>query len=246
MKKQIAVSWLPGTDGVFVRSTLLLAAVLLVLASAGHAQQVLDKSTVVIGTEVDYPPYSFMGDDGRPTGFNVELTQAIAEVMGLDVEIRIGPWSEIRDALETGRIDAIVGMYYSPERDKLVDFSPAFTIIHHAIFARSDSPKLTTEEDLHGKEIIVMRGDIMHDYVLEQDLTQNPFVVGSSLKIEVRRSDLASDLATTSFIAVSERIGANTVRRTSAKGRRKRFAMKGYTISPGIEEIISWRNLSFT
>ena len=110
MKKQIRVSCLPGTDGFGVPSTLLLAAVLLVLASAGHAQQVLDKPTIVIGTELDYPPYSFTGDDGRPTGFNVELTQAIAEVMGLDVEIRIGPWSEIRDALETGRIDAIVGM----------------------------------------------------------------------------------------------------------------------------------------
>jgi polar amino acid transport system substrate-binding protein len=151
MKKQIGVSCLADTGGLVVHSILLLAAILLVLASTGYAQEVLDKSSIVIGSELDYPPYSFVGDDGRPTGFNVELAQAIAEVMDLDVEIRIGPWGEIRDALETGRIDAIVGMYYSSERDKLVDFSSAFTIVDHAVFARSDSPKVTTEEDIHDK-----------------------------------------------------------------------------------------------
>ncbi len=181
MTKRLCVSCLPATDGLLGQSMLLLAAALLALSSTTHAQQALAKSTIVIGTELDYPPYSFMGDDGQPTGFNVELTQAIAEVMGLDLEIRIGPWAEIRDALETGRIDAIVGMYYSSERDKLVDFSSAFTIVDHAVFARSDSPKVITEEDLRGKEIIVMRGGIMHDYILEyileKHLPQNPFVV---------------------------------------------------------------------
>ena len=133
----------------------------------------------IIGTELGYPPYSFLSEEGEPTGFNVELTRAIAEVMELNVEIKIGPWGETREALETGKIDAISGMYYSEERDKLVDFSPPYVIVSHAIFARPDSPTIKSEDDLRGKDIIVMQGDIMHDYVLENDISQNPVLVNT-------------------------------------------------------------------
>ena len=107
----------------------------------------------------------------------MELTRAIAEVMGLNVEIKIGPWGDIRHDLGTGKIDLISGMYYSKERDKSVDFSPPYTIVHHAIFARRDSPKIKSEADLRGREIIVMRGDIMHDYVLMKGLSKSPVLV---------------------------------------------------------------------
>lgn len=132
---------------------------------------------VVVGTEIDYPPYSFVDGSGHATGFNVDVVQAIADVMDLDIEVRIGPWGEIRQALEQGEIDAIAGMFYSIERDRLVDFSAPYTIIHHAIFGRSNGPDIESEEQLKGKEIIVMRGDIMHDYVLENGLSEDPILV---------------------------------------------------------------------
>ncbi len=37
-----------------------------------------------------------------------------------------------------------------------------------------DTPAIETEDDLRGKDIIVIRGDIMHDYVLESGLGDNP------------------------------------------------------------------------
>jgi len=138
-----------------------------------------ESKPIIIGTELDYPPYSFLNEKGEPTGFNVELTRAIAEVMEMGIEIKIGPWGEIREALETGKIDAISGMYYSEERDKLVDFSPPCVIVSHVIFARPDSPAIESEDDLHGKEIIVVQGDIMHDYVLKNDISQNPVLVNT-------------------------------------------------------------------
>lgn len=136
-----------------------------------------EKSRIIVGTELAYPPYSFLDEKGNATGFNVDLTRYIAKVMGMEVGIRIGPWGDIRKALETGEIDAISGMHYSKERDKLVDFSPPYRIIYHAVFARRDAPEIKSEDDLRGKEIIVMRGDIMHDYVLDQGLSQHPVLV---------------------------------------------------------------------
>jgi len=132
--------------------------------------------TVVIGTEPAYPPYSFLDGNGKPTGYNMELTRALAEVTGLNVEIKMAPWGDIREALEEGRIDAICGMCYSPRRDKRVGFSPPFAVVHHAVFARNGSPGIQSHEELRGKKLIVMLGDIMHDHVLTEGYCEAPIL----------------------------------------------------------------------
>ena len=60
-------------------------------------------NALIVGTELDYPPYSFLDEEGRPSGFNVALTQAIAKAMGLNIEVRIGPWADIRKGLKEGK-----------------------------------------------------------------------------------------------------------------------------------------------
>ncbi len=149
-----------------------------------NTQAAVPLKKIVIGTELDYPPYSFSDERGNPAGFNVELTHAIAEVMQLNVEILIAPWSEIRNELEKGQVDAIVGMYYSQERDKLVDFSSPFAIVNHAVFVRKNSAGIASVQNLSGKEIMVMRNDIMHDYARQKGLdAQNKLIpVGTQAK----------------------------------------------------------------
>jgi signal transduction histidine kinase len=122
---------------------------------------------IVVGGYRDYPPYEFIDKDGNPAGYNVELTRAIAKVMGMRVEIRLGGWSGMRDALNNGGIDVLQGMSWSEERAREVDFSLPHTIVNHAVFARRDSPPVNTLEELTGKSIAVHRRGIMHDYLLQ-------------------------------------------------------------------------------
>ena len=68
---------------------------------------------IVIGGDHNYPPFEYLDENGRPAGYNVDLTRAIARALDLDVEIRLGPWSEIRKQLASGEIDAVQGMLYS-------------------------------------------------------------------------------------------------------------------------------------
>lgn len=136
-------------------------------------------TTFVVGGDFDYPPYEFLDSEGRPAGYNVELTRAIAETMGLDVRIRLGPWGEIRSALENGEIDAVHGMFYSRERAELVDFSTPHTIIYHSAFARRETPPIASVDDLRGKNLVVMRGDILHDFVVQNRLSENVVAVAT-------------------------------------------------------------------
>lgn len=135
---------------------------------------------IIVGGDQAFPPYEFLDTKGKPAGYNVDLIRAVAEVMGLEIEIRLGPWSQVRSALERGEIDAIEGMFYSKKRDKLVDFSVPHTIVHNAIFIREDYESIKTLEDLEGKEIIVQQGDIMHDYILEKGVSEKLILVDSA------------------------------------------------------------------
>ncbi|MBT1070552.1 transporter substrate-binding domain-containing protein [Geobacter chapellei] len=128
------------------------------------------RSAIIVGGDRDYPPYEFIDKDGQPAGYNVELTKAIAEVMGFKVEFRLGSWSEMRDALQSRKVDVLQGMSWSEERTKEVDFSLPHTVVNHAVFARRDSPLINSLEELRGRSVAVHRGGIMHDYLVHQGL----------------------------------------------------------------------------
>ncbi|BDG01325.1 transporter substrate-binding domain-containing protein [Anaeromyxobacter oryzae] len=119
--------------------------------------------TIVVGGDRDYPPYEFLDADGRPAGYDVDLTRAIAEVMGMRVEIRLGSWADMRAALRDGRIDALEGMSVSEEREAQFEFTPPHTIVHHAIFARKGTPPVASVDALRGHRVILHRGGIMDD-----------------------------------------------------------------------------------
>ncbi|MCA1944636.1 MAG: transporter substrate-binding domain-containing protein [Desulfovibrio sp.] len=117
---------------------------------------------VIIGGDRDYPPYEFLDKDGLPAGFNVDISRAVAEAMGLKVEFRLGTWSDMRTGLMEGTIDILQGMSYSDERSQQVDFAP-HTIVNHAIFGRRGFAPVATLDDLAGKQVIIHRSGIMHD-----------------------------------------------------------------------------------
>jgi polar amino acid transport system substrate-binding protein len=120
---------------------------------------------LIVGGDRDYPPYEFLDKNGIPAGYNVELTRAIADVMGMEVEFRFGGWSEMRTALLKGSVDVLQGISYSDDRARTLTFSPPHTIITHAIFARKETPVVNSVEKLRGKEIVVFQDGIMHDYL---------------------------------------------------------------------------------
>ncbi len=126
---------------------------------------------IIVGGDRNYPPYEYLDENGRPAGFIVELTRAIAKEMGLDIEIRLGPWAKVVKALEEGDIDVIQGMFYSPRRDLKFDFTQAHDVNQYvAIVRKEDGPPPTSVEALKGKRIVIQRGDAIHDFLRKKGL----------------------------------------------------------------------------
>jgi polar amino acid transport system substrate-binding protein len=152
-------------SGSLTRALLAAFSMLLVLGSAALAAPEDIPGIVrpiIVGGDRDYPPYEFLDNEGLPAGFNVDLTRAVAEAMGLKVEFRLGAWSVMRQALMNGSLDILQGMTYSEERSLVVNFVP-HTIVNHAIFARYETRPATSLDQLAGKTVIVHRAGYMHD-----------------------------------------------------------------------------------
>ncbi|WP_218950969.1 transporter substrate-binding domain-containing protein [Desulfoluna butyratoxydans] len=122
--------------------------------------------TYIVGGDYYYPPYEYLDEEGNPKGYNVELTRAIAEVMGLNIEIRLGNWSEMRTALQHGEVDMLPGTVFTEERLSVFDFVP-HALIHQSIFYRKGSRPAKSVDDLVGSEVIVQEAGSMHDTLVK-------------------------------------------------------------------------------
>ncbi len=121
------------------------------------------RSRIVAGGDSDYPPYEFLDENGQPSGFNVDLTRALARKLGLQIEIRLASWGEIRKRLTGGEIDVVQGLFYSAERDAEFSFSPPYSVVEHVIVSRKGDPPFPDMKSLAGKKTLVMEGDLMED-----------------------------------------------------------------------------------
>lgn len=95
-------------------------------AVAGEARtwaEIEESGVLRVGTITDYPPNEFKTADGAPTGWAVELVEAIAADLGLEVEYELLLFDNILPRIQGGAIDLGVGSFTDTrERQEVVDF----------------------------------------------------------------------------------------------------------------------------
>ncbi|MEP4545711.1 MAG: transporter substrate-binding domain-containing protein [Saccharospirillum sp.] len=143
--------------------------VLLVLGCSPLVYAEPANQVIRVGGDDSYPPYEFVDQDGNIAGYNVDMTRAIAEVMGIDVEITLDSWSIMREKLETGEMDVLQGMVASEEREKEFSFSAPSVMVNYSFFARKGDPEPASYDDLKGKSVVVQHEGIVHDFLREND-----------------------------------------------------------------------------
>ncbi len=103
-----------------------------------------------------YKPFNFT-EGGDLTGFDIDISNALSEEMGLEPNPITTPWETIIQGLTTNRFDAIIGsMAITEEREKQVSFSDPYYYSGGVIFVRAGNTEITSEEDLKGAKIGVV------------------------------------------------------------------------------------------
>lgn len=149
---------------------LALSAGLISQAVAGEQlQQIKDKGVINVGLEGTYPPFSFVDADGKLAGFEVELSEALAQKLGVKAKIQPTKWDGILAALESKRLDVVVNQVtISEERKKKYDFSEPYTISGIQALVLKDKEaalNIKTAADLTGKKVGVGLGTNYEQWV---------------------------------------------------------------------------------
>nr|WP_288556516.1 transporter substrate-binding domain-containing protein [uncultured Mediterraneibacter sp.] len=108
---------------------------------------------IVLGSSGTYSPYTYFDDDGNITGFDIELTNKVAEKLGVEVEYVQTKWDSLIAGVQTDRLDIVANQVgITDERKEAVDFSDPYCAIYPALLVKEDSD-ITSFEDLDGKSI---------------------------------------------------------------------------------------------
>lgn len=219
---------------------LCLSLILTVTPSYAATDDSLTKKVIVVGGNSAYPPYEYLDKDGKPAGFVVELTTAIAEEQGFEVVIKLGEsWADMRRSLEAGEIDILQGISYSEERERILDFSPPHSFVSHSIFAHKKAKPVHSLDELRGKDVIMLGRGIMHDYFTQTGIQSNvipvPTIADAIKLLSTGQHDYAV-LATMPATYILSHLRIKDIK-TVVKGiETKKYC---YAVKKGNQEVLS-------
>jgi len=112
---------------------------------------------LTMATNAEFPPYEFH-DSGEIVGIDVEIARAIAEKMGMTLEVEDIAFDSIIPEIQSGKADiGVAGMTVDEDRLQNVDFSDPYTTSSQVIIVQNDS-EIAGPDDLAGKAIGVQLG----------------------------------------------------------------------------------------
>ena len=195
-------------------------------ASLAQAQAALDeimaKKVINIAIPTDFPPYGYVGTDLKPQGLDIDMANYIGAKLGVKVELVPVTSANRIPYLQTKKADLVIStLGKNPEREKVIDFTAAYSPFFQAVFA-AKGVAIKGAADLAGKSVGVTRGAI-------EDMELSKIVPASA---DVKRFE--DNNATVSafvsgqvqVIATGASVAGNMMARNPALGTEYKFVLK--------------------
>jgi arginine/ornithine transport system substrate-binding protein len=175
----------------------------LLVATAAHAQAPA-WAKIRIGVEANYPPFSQMAPDGKFSGFDIDIANALCAQMKAECTMVAQEWDGMMPALNAKKFDMIVAsMSITEERKKNADFSDSYYDIPSTFVAKTGAFTAITPAALKGKKIIVTRNTPRAKYLAdnykESEILQVAKEADVTMELAAGRGDIGfgSSLAAT-------------------------------------------------
>ena len=131
--------------------------------SAAEESQNAGKDTLVMATNATFPPYEYV-DGEEYKGIDIEISQAIADDLGMKLQVDDMDFDSIIPAITTGKADmSLAGMTVTEDRKKNVNFSDSYAKGIQSIIVTEDS-EIASPDDLEGHKIGVQESTTGHIY----------------------------------------------------------------------------------
>lgn len=137
----------------------------LFVCAAVHAQT---ETTVLIGTNSEFPPFSFREGD-QIVGFDIDIAKAVAKRLGKEPQFKDMPFDALIPDLIMGNVDFVAaGMTYTEERAKRVAFTKPYLTDDALVILTMAEPKngpIDNVDGLIGKTVVVNEGFTADQYL---------------------------------------------------------------------------------
>ena len=110
------------------------------------------RGTLIVALEGAWQPWSYHDESDTLVGYDVEVSRAIAEKLGVEPEYVESDWDSLFAGMDAGRYDLVCnGVEVTDERALTYDFTTPYGYIHTALAVKKDNDTITSFEDLKGK-----------------------------------------------------------------------------------------------
>lgn len=121
-------------------------------SSADQLAAIQASGKLIVALEGAWQPWSYHDESDTLVGYDVEVSRAIAEKLGVEPEYVESDWDSLFAGLDAGRFDMVCnGVEVTDERALTYDFTTPYGYIHTALAVRKDNDEIKTFEDLNGK-----------------------------------------------------------------------------------------------
>ena len=121
-------------------------------SAADQLAAIQSSGKLIVALEGAWQPWSYHDESDTLVGYDVEVSRAIAEKLGVEPEYVESDWDSLFAGLDAGRFDMVCnGVEVTDERALTYDFTTPYGYIHTALAVRKDNDEIKTFEDLKGK-----------------------------------------------------------------------------------------------
>lgn len=129
---------------------------------------------LLICTDIPYPPQEFYDEAGNPAGVDIEIGQAIADRLGLEMQVVNSVFDTIIAAVTSGKCDIIISaMNITPDRNKQVSMIPYFQAGQSIVVAKGNPSNIAGPLDLCGLGAAAESGTTEAQFLLGSEAYQD-------------------------------------------------------------------------
>lgn len=157
-----------------VLSVLLVGACILSMTACGAKKEAdgdkgEKKEKLIVGTEAGFAPYEYMKGN-EVVGIDMDIAKAIADDMGMELEIKNMDFDGALLAVQSGKLDFVAaGVSIDEERLEVMDFSHEYVNSTEVVVVNKANPTVSSIDDLDGKVVAVQQGNIADIWVSDEE-----------------------------------------------------------------------------
>ncbi|MEM6566371.1 MAG: transporter substrate-binding domain-containing protein [Pseudomonadota bacterium] len=138
----------------------------LIVLACGYLPNLASAQSLKIASEGYYAPFNYIDDDGELAGFDIDIANALCDVMEVSCEFVQNDWDALIPGLVDKQYDAIVAsMSITPERENVVAFTLPYYSNMLTFVGSSGSNSDVSPSGLNGKKVGVLRSTVSSEYL---------------------------------------------------------------------------------